>query len=662
VSRSDAWTDALERLRRADLDAIKRTFPRYPHPDLLRAIEVSIQGLEQPDRDRYLDLAVFPKDQPIPKEALCALLSLEDEKTRDFMALLVNRSLAFPAESEKSLLLHDLQHDLIRRRRRSQLPALHGRLLDGWGEPTNLTDQYALRWLPWHLNEAGRALELRRLLLSFDWLRAKLNATDLMTVLADYNFLPANDKLYLIKDALLLSAHVLARDKEQLKPHLFGRLISEDTAEIRELLNEIGRSKKSLWLRPITQSLRPPGEPLIRVVKADFGTVWAMAVSPQADKAITAGDDGNLKVWDLLTGRLLHTLKGHKQGVTSVTLNQDGSKAVSGSEDFTLKLWDLKTGSELRSFRGHRYHINSVAITRDGSRAVSGSSDGTMKVWNLNTGAEVLSLEQEGQIIAVTVDAEGEIAVSGSDVVKVWHLGTGQPAWTIEARRGAVRSVSVASDRSRLVFGCDDGTVEEWNLRTGLRSCFLIEPGARTELQTYFGRMAMTLDGGRAICRHTTRLGSFIVWDLENCALLYSLEIDTGQEYGARIYALADGRYAVTASDNQVLMIWSLATDKKPETRKAHADSVKALAPDPQNRWLLSASADKTVKVWDLDRYDLIASLEGHSNSVQALAITGDGRFAISASEDRTLKLWDLKSHLLVHTFESARLKDTRTQ
>jgi WD40 repeat protein len=254
-----------------------------------------------------------------------------------------------------------------------------------------------------------------------------------------------------------------------------------------------------------------------------------------------------------------------------VTLNQDGSKAVSGSEDFTLKLWDLKTGSELRSFRGHRYHINSVAITRDGSRAVSGSSDGTMKVWNLNTGAEVLSLEQEGQIIAVTVDAEGEIAVSGSDVVKVWHLGTGQPAWTIEARRGAVRSVSVASDRSRLVFGCDDGTVEEWNLRTGLRSCFLIEPGARTELQTYFGRMAMTLDGGRAICRHTTRLGSFIVWDLENCALLYSLEIDTGQEYGARIYALAvtpDGRYAVTASDNQVLMIWSLATDKKPEPEK----------------------------------------------------------------------------------------------
>lgn len=89
---------------------------------------------------------------------------------------------------------------------------------------------------------------------------------------------------------------------------------------------------------------------------------------------------------------------------------------------------------------------------------------------------------------------------------------------------------------------------------------------------------------------------------------------------------------------------------------------MKALAPDPQNRWLLSASADKTVKVWDLDRYDLIASLEGHSNSVQALAITGDGRFAISASEDRTLKLWDLKSHLLVHTFESARLKDTKTQ
>jgi hypothetical protein len=40
------WNDALARLRRADLDKIRHAFPGYPYPDLLRAIEVTVDGLE----------------------------------------------------------------------------------------------------------------------------------------------------------------------------------------------------------------------------------------------------------------------------------------------------------------------------------------------------------------------------------------------------------------------------------------------------------------------------------------------------------------------------------------------------------------------------------------------------------------------------------------
>jgi hypothetical protein len=50
-SRSTAWKDVLTRLRRADLGAIKKAFPGYPYPDLLRAIEVSIEALEEIDRE-----------------------------------------------------------------------------------------------------------------------------------------------------------------------------------------------------------------------------------------------------------------------------------------------------------------------------------------------------------------------------------------------------------------------------------------------------------------------------------------------------------------------------------------------------------------------------------------------------------------------------------
>ena len=74
-------------------------------------------GWIRADRERYHDLAVFPEDQPIPEEALRVLWNLDEEDTRDCMTRLVARSLATWATGETSVILHDLQRDLIYKRR-----------------------------------------------------------------------------------------------------------------------------------------------------------------------------------------------------------------------------------------------------------------------------------------------------------------------------------------------------------------------------------------------------------------------------------------------------------------------------------------------------------------------------------------------------------------
>jgi APAF-1 helical domain len=96
------------------------------------------------------------------------------------MTRLIAGSLASRSELRGSvaLMLHDLQRDLIHKRREKELPSLHGRLVDGWGELTKLADPYAWHWVTRHLKKAGRERELRQRLLSFDWLQRKLGATD----------------------------------------------------------------------------------------------------------------------------------------------------------------------------------------------------------------------------------------------------------------------------------------------------------------------------------------------------------------------------------------------------------------------------------------------------------------------------------------------------
>jgi WD40 repeat protein len=71
----------------------------------------------------------------------------------------------------------------------------------------------------------------------------------------------------------------------------------------------------------------------------------------------------------------------------------------------------------------------------------------------------------------------------------------------------------------------------------------------------------------------------------------------------------------------------------------------------PDGKRAVSASADETLNVWDLATGRALRTLEGHSAGVHGVAVTPDGRRVASASQDQTLKVWDLDTGLLIATF-----------
>ncbi len=68
------WTEALARLRARQLGDIRDRLPAYDHPDLLRAIAVSVDALSDFERARYLELCVFPEECGDPAGRDAALL------------------------------------------------------------------------------------------------------------------------------------------------------------------------------------------------------------------------------------------------------------------------------------------------------------------------------------------------------------------------------------------------------------------------------------------------------------------------------------------------------------------------------------------------------------------------------------------------------------
>jgi WD40 repeat protein len=106
--------------------------------------------------------------------------------------------------------------------------------------------------------------------------------------------------------------------------------------------------------------------------------------SPDGQQLASGSGDNTIKIWDVTTGKVLNTLKGHESSVWSVEFSPDGKKLASGSEDKTIKIWDVTTGKVLNTLKGHEGSVWSVGFSPDGKQLASGSDDKTIILWDLN--------------------------------------------------------------------------------------------------------------------------------------------------------------------------------------------------------------------------------------------------------------------------------------
>ncbi|MEO1528526.1 MAG: NB-ARC domain-containing protein [Planctomycetota bacterium] len=176
----DSWSDLLQALKDVDTEFLDDTeaFER----GVFQSLALSIDRLSETERERYLELAVFPSDETIPTSAVCTLWapSCNERIARRLLRTLDRASLL--RLTEEGITFHDLQHDFLRAKKRDSLPQLHGTLLDAYrdrcnGDWTQLEDDgYIEDHLCYHLGEAGKSDERKQLLLDYRWLQRRADS------------------------------------------------------------------------------------------------------------------------------------------------------------------------------------------------------------------------------------------------------------------------------------------------------------------------------------------------------------------------------------------------------------------------------------------------------------------------------------------------------
>jgi WD40 repeat protein len=177
-----------------------------------------------------------------------------------------------------------------------------------------------------------------------------------------------------------------------------------------------------------------------RVLKGHSGFVRAVAISANGKRVVSGSSDGTVWVWELNSSQPRpwylrgsrprpRVLNGHSGSVRAVAISANGERAVSTSDDKTLRVWNLKGSQPPRVLECHSGPDSAIAISANGECAISVSAiKAAVHIWNLNGSQQPRVLEgHAGLINAVAISANGKRAVLASDdkTLRVWDLENG---------------------------------------------------------------------------------------------------------------------------------------------------------------------------------------------------------------------------------------------
>ncbi|KAJ3121696.1 hypothetical protein HK098_003459 [Nowakowskiella sp. JEL0407] len=204
-----------------------------------------------------------------------------------------------------------------------------------------------------------------------------------------------------------------------------------------------------------------------RTLRGHTKSVTSMAAG--SGWLFSGGEDGSLRTWIIATGVCVKSFNAHDGFLTALCMTAEG-RLFSGGQDRMIYEWEPKSGKRLWGLSGHTKWI--VVIKSSSDRLFSGGTDNTIRVWDMANGRRCLHVlrDHAAWVYSLAIAPYSDVLYSAAKdgLVKAWDIDSGECLGTISGHSGsAVRGIAVSNRGDRLYTGSEDKTIVEWDTKNG---------------------------------------------------------------------------------------------------------------------------------------------------------------------------------------------------
>ncbi|HEU4937327.1 MAG TPA: TIR domain-containing protein [Vicinamibacterales bacterium] len=311
---------------------------------------------------------------------------------------------------------------------------------------------------------------------------------------------------------------------------------------------------------------------------------------------------------------------------------------------------DLPHPALIRTLSGGTSTVWSCAVSPDGAFVVTAHYDGILIVWDASTGVERHRLSGHASWVrgcAVSPDSTFIVSASFDRRAHVWNAATGELIRVLSGHTDGVTHCAVAPDNRMIVTASLDASIRIWDVATGNPVRTIAEQWAETKggwLESRFGghlaavwHCAISPDGSCLVSASSDQ--TLKVWQIATGKELRTLAGHTAAVQGCAFSR--DGNLIASAGGDGDLRIWEAASGAVRLAIHVDGGPLTSCVFTADNNSVVVGCSDGFVRIYDVQTGDEQARYSGHTDIVNHCAVSDDGAFIVSASMDATAKLWD---------------------